>query len=121
MAFHPVVRLPPRSDLNLSTIASAFIVAAAIIAFLHIGREILLPLVIATLLAFILAPVIRRLRGLGLWNGPSVIITVALAIGALGGLGYILALQITQLATDLPKYESTLRCLLYTSPSPRDS
>jgi len=109
MAFHPVVRLPPRSDLNLSTIASAFIVAAAIIAFLHIGREILLPLVIATLLAFILAPVIRRLRGLGLWNGPSVIITVALAIGALGGLGYILALQITQLATDLPKYESTLR------------
>ena len=72
MAFHPVVRLPPRSDLNLSTIASAFIVAAAIIAFLHIGREILLPLVIATLLAFILSPVIRRLRGLGLWNGPSV-------------------------------------------------
>lgn len=37
------------------------------------------------------------------------IITVALAIAALGGLGYILALQITQLAADLPKYESNLR------------
>ena len=109
MAFHPGLRLPARSDLSLSTLASAFIVAAAIIAFLHIGREILLPLTIATLLAFILSPVIRRLRGLGLWNGPSVIITVALAIAALGGLGYILALQITQLAADLPRYESTLR------------
>ena len=37
------------------------------------------------------------------------IITVASSDRALGGLGYILALQITQLATDLPKYESTLR------------
>ena len=109
MTVRPAVRLPSPPNLSLSALASAFIVAAAIIAFLHIGREILLPLVIATLLAFILSPVIRRLRGWGLWNGPSVIITVALAIAALGGLGYILALQITQLATDLPKYESTLR------------
>jgi len=50
------------------------------VGFLHIGREILLPLVIAALLAFILAPIIRRLRGFGLWNAPSVIVTVALAM-----------------------------------------
>jgi predicted PurR-regulated permease PerM len=90
-------------------LASAFIVAGLIIAFLHMGREILLPLVIAALLGFILAPVIRRLRGLGLWNAPAVVITVALAIVALGGLGYIIALQVTQLAEDLPKYERNLR------------
>lgn len=63
MTFRPVVRLPSPPNLSISALASACIVAAAIIAFLHIGREILLPLVIATLLAFILAPVIRRLRG----------------------------------------------------------
>ena len=50
------------ANTNLTALASAFIVAGSVIAFLHIGREILLPLVIATLLAFILAPVIRRLR-----------------------------------------------------------
>ena len=108
-AFRPIMRVPARGNQNLSALASAFIVAGLIIAFLHIGREILLPLVIAALLGFILAPVIRRLRGLGLWNAPAVIITVALAIVALGGLGYIIALQVTQLAEDLPKYESNLR------------
>ena len=71
MTFRPAVRLPSPPNLSLSALASAFIVAAAIIAFLHIGREILLPLVIATLLAFILSPVIRRLRGLGIYGtGP---------------------------------------------------
>ena len=109
MVFRPIVRLPVLAKQNLSALASAFIVAGLIIAFLHIGREILLPLVIATLLSFILAPAIRRLRGLGLWNAPSVILTVALAIVAIGGLGYTIGLQITQLAEDLPKYESNLR------------
>ena len=64
---------------------------------------------IATLLAFILAPVIRRLRMVGLWRAPSVVLTVAVAIVALGALGYTIALQITQLADDLPKYQSNLR------------
>lgn len=100
-AFRPIMRVPARGNQNLSALASAFIVAGLIIAFLHIGREILLPLVIAALLGFILAPVIRRLRGLGLWNAPAVIITVALAIVALGGLGYIIALQVTQSAAAL--------------------
>jgi len=103
VVFRPIVRLPALAKQNLSALASAFIVAGLIIAFLHIGREILLPLVIATLLAFILAPAIRRLRGLGLWNAPSVILTVGLAIVAIGGLGYTIDLQITQLAEDLPK------------------
>jgi predicted PurR-regulated permease PerM len=109
VAFRSNLRAPAAGKRNLSALASAFIVAGLIIAFLHIGREILLPLVIAALLGFILAPVIRRLRGLGLWNAPAVVITVALAIVALGGLGYIIALQVTQLAEDLPKYERNLR------------
>ena len=58
---------------------------------------------IAALLAFILA---RRLRGFGLWNAPSVIVTVALAMVALSALATTIALQVTQLAEDLPKYEA---------------
>ena len=112
--FRRIVRVPALANQNLSAVASGFIVAGSIIAFLHFGREILLPLVIAALLAFILAPVIRRLRGLGLWNAPSVILTVVLAIVALGGLGYIIGLQITDLAEDLPKYESNLRAKVRT-------
>ena len=42
--------------------------------------------VIAALLSFILAPVIRFLRGLGIWRTPAVIITVLAALGILAGL-----------------------------------
>jgi predicted PurR-regulated permease PerM len=94
---------------GLGDLASGLIVATLIILFLYIGREILEPLVIASLLGFILAPLIRRLRGWGLWRVPSVILTVLVAIAILGALGSTIVFQVAQLAEELPKYESNLR------------
>ena len=109
MAFRPIVRIQALRHPSLSGVASAFIVAGFIIGLLYIGREILIPLVIAALLAFILAPIIRRLRGWGVWKAPAVIATVVLALAAIGALGFTIGAQITQLADDLPKYENNLR------------
>ena len=89
--------------------AHGLIVAGLIVVLLIAGREILEPLVIAALLAFILSPLIRRLRQWGVWRAPSVVLTVLFALGVLGALGAIIALQITQLAEDLPTYETNLR------------
>jgi predicted PurR-regulated permease PerM len=97
------------SGQQLDKVAHALLVAAIIVAFLYIGREILEPLVIAALLAFILSPLIRRLRVSGLWRTPAVIGSVLVAIAAIAILGTIIGLQITQLAEDLPKYETNLR------------
>ena len=94
---------------NLEKFASGLIVAALLVLFLYAGRAILEPLVIAGLLAFILAPLIRRLRSWGLWRAPAVVLTVLLAIGTIAALGSIVAVQIAQLAQELPKYESNLR------------
>jgi predicted PurR-regulated permease PerM len=47
---------------SLRALTSGLIVASLVILFLIVGREILEPLVIAALLAFILSPLIRRLR-----------------------------------------------------------
>ena len=94
---------------GLGNLASSLVVAALIIFFLYIGREILEPLVIAALLGFILAPLIRRLRNVGLWRVPSVLLTVLFAIAVLAALGSTIVLQVTQLAEDLPKYETNLR------------
>jgi predicted PurR-regulated permease PerM len=102
------------SGQGLSTLASGLIVASLIVAFLYIGREILEPLVIAALLGFILAPLIRRLRGWGLWRVPSVILTVLLAITVLAALGSTIVLQVAQLAEDLPKFETNLRAKIRT-------
>jgi predicted PurR-regulated permease PerM len=94
---------------GLRSLASGLIVAALIVLFLYMGREILEPLVIAALLGFILSPLIRRLRSWGLWRVPSVIVAVLFAIAVIAALGSTIALQVTQLAEELPKYETNLR------------
>ena len=58
---------------HLPTLAHGLIIAALIVLLLIAGREILEPLVIAALLAFILSPLIRRLRLWGVWRVPSVV------------------------------------------------
>ena len=100
----------PRVDASrLGALAYGLIVASLIIALLILGREIIEPLVIAALLAFILSPLIRRLRHWGVWRVPSVVLTVLFALAVLTALGAVIALQITQLAEDLPTYETNLR------------
>jgi len=99
-----------RTDpLRLGALAHGLLICGLIVAFLYIGRPILEPLVIAALLAFILSPLIRRLRQWGVWRVPSVVLAVVFMLGVLGALGTIIAIQITQLAEDLPTYETNLR------------
>jgi len=93
---------------ELGYIASALIVAAILVAILYIGSPILQPLVIAGLLAFILSPVIRRLRNWGLWRTPAVLLTVLSAMAALIMVSTTIVVQITDLADELPKYQTNL-------------
>lgn len=96
-------------DHSLSNIASALIIASLIVAFLYIGRDVFEPLALAALLSLVLAPVVKRLRRLGAGKTPSVLVTVLFAMSLLGGLGYVMTMQVADLAGDLPKYESNLR------------
>jgi AI-2E family transporter len=108
---------------TLSIVASGLIVASVVVLFLYMGREILEPLVIAALLSFILAPLIRRLRSWGLWRVPSVVLTVSFAIAVIAALGATIALQVTQLAEDLqPKgLEGSGHCYPLWRPRPLPS
>ena len=94
---------------SFGSVASGLVVATIIILFLYMGREILEPLVIAALLSFILAPLIRRFRSWGVWRVPSVILTVLFAIAVIAALGSTIVFQVAQLAEELPKYETNLR------------
>ena len=97
------------SGQGLSTLANGLIVVSIIILFLYVGRDILQPLAIAALLGFILAPLLRRLRGWNVKRVPAVLATVLFAIAMLAALGSTIAVQVTQLAKDLPNYENNLR------------
>src|SRR6201988_4222024 len=99
----------PRLDPGLiSALAHGLIVAGLIVVLLIAGREILVPLGIAALLAFILSPLIRRLRQWGVWRVPSVLLAVLFALGVLSALGGVIAFQASKLAEDLPTYEANL-------------
>src|SRR5215510_12033327 len=104
-----LVRAGQMDPLRLGALAHGLLICGLIITFLYLGRPILEPLVIAALLAFILSPLIRRLRQWGVWRLPSVVLAVIFTLGVLGALGTVIAIQITQLAEELPTYETNLR------------
>lgn len=94
---------------GLSDVAHGLIVAALIILFLYLAGEIVEPLVIAALLSFILAPVMRGLRGFGIPRAVSAVLSVTVMIGVISVIGTTLLFELSQLADELPRYESNLR------------
>ncbi|RYE32406.1 MAG: AI-2E family transporter [Hyphomicrobiales bacterium] len=82
---------------------------ALIIAALYLGREVFVPVALAILLSFVLAPVVKLLQKLKLPRSVAVISVVALAFAMLAGLTMAMISQATQLAGDLPVYQSTIR------------
>jgi predicted PurR-regulated permease PerM len=80
-----------------------------VIGALYLGQDILIPLALAILLSFMLAPIVIRLRRWGLGRIPSVLAVVVLLFVALLGLGSIVASQVVHLADNLPRYEWNLR------------
>jgi predicted PurR-regulated permease PerM len=102
--------LPPSvGDEVLKRWSRGLTVAALILLFLYLGQSFLKPLVFASLLSFILAPIINSLRRWGLWKAPAVLITVFAALALIAFLGTTLARQVTDLASELPRYETTLQ------------
>ncbi len=92
----------PRKFYTLLTIV-------VLVGSLYFGREVFLPLVLAILISFLLAPLINRLECWKLNRAFSVIVTTFFTMGVIGIIGYILAGQVLDLANELPKYQTNLR------------
>src|SRR5215218_6597544 len=102
------LRSLPSSSLGGSA-ATPVLIVAVIVAALYLGREILVPIALAVLLSFVLAPLVRLLQNLHVPRSLAVIVVVALAFAAILSLGAFMVSQVNQLASDLPSYQNTLR------------
>ena len=91
----------------LSAVATA-ILAVIIIMMLYFGREIIIPIALAILLSFVLAPLVGLLQRIRVPRGLAVVSVVIIAFAFLFAMGSLLATQLTQLAGDLPRYQSTI-------------
>src|SRR5271154_2620881 len=96
----------PRADLGKRARATdTVIIVTAIVAGLYFGRDVLVPIALAVLLSFVLAPVVIALARLHLGKVASVLATVVVAFALLAGLGTIIGRQLSQLAENLPQYQ----------------
>jgi predicted PurR-regulated permease PerM len=85
------------------------LIAVVVITALYFGREVLVPIALAVLLSFVLAPLVRVLQGWRFPRGVAVVVVGLFAFTAIFGLGALMVSQVNQLAGDLPGYQSTLR------------
>jgi predicted PurR-regulated permease PerM len=100
-------RTPDELIALLSAVATA-ILAAIIVMVLYFGREIIIPIALAILLSFVLAPLVGLLQRVRIPRGLAVVSVVIIAFALIFAMGSLLATQLAQLAGDLPRYQSTI-------------
>ncbi len=88
---------------------SFFAAATLFVAILYWAQAILIPIALATLLTFLLAPMVSRLERWRLNRGLSVTVVVLLTIAMLGGTIWLAGLQVRNLVDELPRYRANIR------------
>jgi predicted PurR-regulated permease PerM/CheY-like chemotaxis protein len=83
----------------------ALLIAAAV---LYLARDVLIPFAVAILLAFLLAPAVRRLERWKLGRLPSTLIVAFIGFGLAFGVAAIAATQAVSLAAKLPEYRHNI-------------
>jgi predicted PurR-regulated permease PerM len=84
------------------------IVLVGTIAVLYFAREILIPFAFALTLTFLLSPVVTLLQRLHTGRVASVLATVLLSVASAGGIGWIIANQLVDVANQLPLYRQNI-------------
>ena len=83
--------------------------AALVVATLHYGEPVLMPFAFAALLAFVLDPLVSRLRRWGVPLAVAVTLVVAATLAAIGAAAALGVQQVVSLSEDLPRYQTTIQ------------
>jgi predicted PurR-regulated permease PerM len=83
---------------------SPLIWLAGVILILYFARDVLVPLALALTLNFLLAPMVMWLQRRRMPRGLAVAVVMLLTSAAVVGMSWVVADQLLQVASDLPKY-----------------
>ncbi|MGA3067217.1 MAG: AI-2E family transporter, partial [Tepidisphaeraceae bacterium] len=92
------------NSLKLGLMPTVFATVAA----LYFAQAVLVPLAVAVLLAFVLAPVVDRLERCRIGRIAAVLIAVGTALAVLGTIGWVVEQQFVQVAQKLPDYRENI-------------
>jgi predicted PurR-regulated permease PerM len=91
-----------------SSTVNTIVILAIVVGTLFFAREVLIPIALACILSFMLAPLVRMLQKLRVSRGAAVIVVVLLAFSTMFALGGVMARHVTELAKELPRYQETI-------------
>lgn len=98
----------PAAEAPAITSFLSFQVGVIVVAALYLARDVLVPITLAILLSFVLAPLVDLLRRCRLGRVPSVLIAVLAAIAIIGAIAAVIGSQVAQLAPRAPQYAATI-------------
>ena len=102
----------PSGFVGVGTLLTVGLVAA----FLYFARDVVVPIALAVLLSFLLAPAVRWLRRWHIGRVTAVTSTVLIAFLALIGFSAVVVQEISSLAQQLPEYRSNLEAKIRSLP-----
>lgn len=83
-------------------------ISVVVIAGLYFGQEVLVPLALAILLSFALAPPVRWLRRIHVPRIAAVLVVVLVAFSVIGAIAALIGWQVADLAASLPRYQTNI-------------
>ena len=103
-----VIQAQHLQGLRAADYATYIATSVVVIAALYFGREVFMPIAIALLLTFALAPVVSKLRKMGIPRVAAVIASVLGAFAALGLFSFIVVMQVGELASNVSTYQTNI-------------
>jgi predicted PurR-regulated permease PerM len=101
------LKIPPAPESMTKKFMTAMVLAV-VVTGLYFGRPVLMPLSLAVLLSFALAPLVAMLRHVRLGHVPSVLLSLAGALVLIAAIGTFVGSQFAGLAGDLPSYQNNI-------------
>jgi predicted PurR-regulated permease PerM len=119
-----VADLPPRAyGRNASQVPPGLfgvltvLATGLVVAFLYFARDVVVPIALAILLSFLLAPAARWLSGLHIGRVGAVTLTVLIAFLAMLGFAAVVVQELSSLAAQIPEYRSNLEAKIRSLPA----
>ncbi|WP_082511069.1 MULTISPECIES: AI-2E family transporter [unclassified Rhizobium] len=98
----------PDPATNTKFTGRTILILIGVAVILKVGQEILVPLALALLLTFALAPIVSFLRKRSVPKIVAVIFAVVSAFSAIALFSFIVATQVTNLASNIPTYQRNI-------------